>query len=158
MCSFVNNDEASITTCNTIFNGILGQGLEKVLYNIFTEINIGYQYLTKNVEDKVKVLIPEKILNFLDLHEAYVKTAVEKVNDMLDSQAYALFDDIKAFDLLDLILLISILVLVVLIVFRVLLGQFEFALWQNKRILGVLPTKLMIEQASEIEKIIKKIS
>ena len=98
------------------------------------------------------------LINFIDLHDGSLTKGTDFEFKELDEHSHILFEEIVMFDTYDFALLLVLLTVIILAAFRFFLNRFEFSLWKTKRMLGILPTKYMAEQISDIKALIKQIA
>eukprot|EP00826_Nyctotherus_ovalis_P049779 TRINITY_DN6038_c0_g3_i2.p1 TRINITY_DN6038_c0_g3~~TRINITY_DN6038_c0_g3_i2.p1 ORF type:complete len:164 (+),score=38.02 TRINITY_DN6038_c0_g3_i2:332-823(+) len=156
LCEIAYSKESN--DCLTLYNGSFSEGLESVLYKILVQQYYLYRNLSINLEEsEIRVAKYDKRqMNYFDLHEREITHMFNKQYEAADSQVRSLFREVKTFDVYDLVIQLVLTIIAILIVFKVLLNSSELSLWKAKRMVGILPTKYMMEHLQEIEQFIKK--
>jgi PAS domain S-box-containing protein len=149
--------------CNQIYNSVLKYGFKNYANQVALEMEVLYNHFIAAVEDNdedyLKTLIESK--SFISLSEAnsiFISNIMTTHLNTIYNAGNKIMDKAQTYDTIDLVIFIVFGVIIVLIYFANFLSRFKNSILKVKRMLLILPTKLIAQDLEEIKQILNSIS
>jgi len=150
-------------SCNLIYNKVLNYGFENYVSQVALEMEILYNHFLTAVEDGndkyLRSLV--NLTSFISISEAN-SIFISSIMYAYLTDIYSIGNDIihktQTYDTIDLVVFILLIIITILLVFNLFLSRFKNSILKVKRMLLILPTKLIAQDLNNVRQILNSVS